>query len=312
MSNTQLTFLDVIGKNTGKTKEDEAIEKTMDPKEENKECPYNKCDGNGMIRIKNEDGATFVEYCECHHDSVLRQKLKNAKISLDYMDLDFDFDDGKTKATILKPKLKPDDIKIRKKNQTLQEALLEEEPNDFVKRHYIPKEETRFPGEIFKSFSEKNNELFDEGIKPGNLLLFGEPGNGKTSLACLIGKYFLNKGKKVYFSTMEDFLNAIYDKKLNSKQMARKYDVLILDEFFNEYHTDSEWAKKQIKEILKIRDENKLMTICTSNFTPKEFSLLYGKSIMSMLKGTFFFFHLDRDSDGRVEKMLKRFEDFGF
>jgi DNA replication protein DnaC len=111
---------------------------------------------------------------------------------------------------------------------------------------------------------------------------------------------------------MEDYLNSLYDEKVNSKEIARKYDVMIFDEFFNEYHTNSEWARKKIQEMLKIRDENKLMTICTSNYNPKDFSLLYGKSIMSMLKGTFFFFHLDREVDGRIENMLQMFDDFGF
>lgn len=308
----QLTFLDVIGKNSGKTKEDEAIEKTLDPIAENAECPYNQCDGSGMIRKKIKVGATYVEFCKCNEDSILRQKLKNAKISLDYLHKDFDFDDGKTKATVLKPKLKVDEIKIKKKNQTQQEALLEEKPNDFIKRNYTTKEEERIPGDIFSSFSKKNLQLFEQNKKTANLLLFGEPGNGKTSFACLIGTYFLKQNKKVYFTTTEDFLNAIYDKEINPKQIARQYDVLILDEFFNEYHTNSEWAKKQIKEILKIRDELKLMTICTSNGNPKEFSLLYGGSIMSLLKGTFFFFHLERDGDGRIENMHQMFDDFGF
>ncbi len=312
MSNEQLSFLDVIGKNTGKTKEDEAIEKTMTSEQMNDLCPYGICDGQGMIRVDNPNGAATVEFCRCYEESVMRQKLLNARISLDFLDRDFGFDDGKTKAILLKPKLQVDPLKVRKKNQTLQEALLEEDPNKFIERHYTTKEESRSPGELFKSFSEKNLELFKQNKKVANLLLFGDPGNGKTLFACLIGKYFSQQGKKVYFSTTEDFLNSIYDKKINSKEIAKKYDVLILDEFTDEYRTDSDWSKKQIKDILKIRDEAKLMTIFTSNYNPKEFSLIYGESIMSLLKGTFFFFYLEREGDGRVEKMHQMFDDFGF
>lgn len=311
-NNEQMSFLDVIGKNTGKTKEDQAIESTLLPEDDSEYCPYNTCDGNGMILMKNDAGANYVEFCKCHQDRVLTQKLKNAKISLDYLNKDFSFDDGKTKATVLKPKPNVEEIKVKKKGQTVQEALLEEDPNLFIKRNYISKEEKRIPGEIFQSFAEKNLELFNQKKKVANLLMFGEPGNGKTSFACLVGKYFLEQGKKVYFSTTEDFLNMIYDKKLNSKEIAKKYDVLILDEFSDEYHTDSKWAKKQIKDILKIRDEAKLMTICTSNYNPKEFSLIYGGSIMSLLKGTFFCFHLEREGDARVENMHQMFDDFGF
>ncbi|MCK2000066.1 ATP-binding protein [[Brevibacterium] frigoritolerans] len=308
----QLSFLDVIGKRTRKTNEDEAIEKTMDPERENMDCSYHICDGSGMIRTKNENGAPYVEFCKCHEDLVLAQKLKNAKISLDFLNRDFDFDDGKTKAYILKPKLVVEELKIKKKNQTKQEALLEEDPNNYLKRNFTIKEDARIPGEIFKSFAEKNFEKFTKHQKPGNLLLFGDPGNGKTSFACLIGSYFLKMNKKVYFSTAEDFLNAIYNKRIDPMQIAGEYDLLILDEFFNEYHTDTQWAKKKLKEIMKVRDENKLMTICTSNGNPKEFSLLYGESIMSLLKGTFFNFYLERDGDGRVENMHNMFDDFGF
>jgi len=312
MNEHKINFLDVIGKNTGKTKEDEAIEKAQHPEENITDCPYNVCDGSGMIRQKNEKGATYVDFCQCYEDTVLRQKLVNANISLDFLNEDFSFDDGKTKISILKPKLVEDELNIKKKNQTKQEALIEEDPNLFIKRHFSIKDETRTPGEIFKSYSEKNLELMANSKKPANLLLFGDSGNGKTSFACLIGSFFLQKNKKVYFSNTEKFLNSIYDKKVDVKEISSKYDVLILDEFFAEYHTDSKWAKTKLKEILKIRDELKLITICTSNGNPKEFSLLYGQAIMSLLKGTFFHFYLERDGDGRIEKMQNTFEEFGF
>lgn len=312
MNKQRQQFLSVIGKNTGKTKEDIEIEKTLNKSQEETECPYHLCDGHGMIRRKNDDGAPYVEFCKCYIDSVLKQKLKNANIPLEYMDNDFNFDDGKTIAYILKPKVLVDELKIKKKNQSLQEALIEEDPNHFVDRHFSIKKEERKTNEIFYSFAEKNYNLIGSNRKPLNLLLFGDSGNGKTSFACLIASYFLKKNKKVYFSITEDFLNAIYDNKTDTREIAKKYDVLILDEFFAEYHTNSKWAKTKLKEILKIRDELNLITICTSNGNPKEFSLLYGEAIMSMLKGTFFHFYLERQGDGRVEKMQSHFEDFGF
>lgn len=310
--NHQFSLNDIMGANFGKTKEDLAIEETMDSNEELDECPYNNCDGSGMIRIAKEDGAQSVEFCQCYQDRVFSQKLKNANISQDFLGIDFSFDDGKTKASILIPKLKEDEFKSKKKGQSLQQALLEEDPNDFIKRNYKTKVDPRLTGEIFESFSQKNLELLNLKKKTANLLLFGEPGNGKTTFACLIGRYFLQHDKKVYYTTTQNLLNQIMDKQFKTETLAKKYDVLILDKFFNEYHTDSQFAKKKINEILEIRNEHKLMTICTSTGTPKDFSLLYGKEIMSLLKGTFFFFHLEREGDGRVEKMLDMFDQFGF
>src|SRR5699024_3252272 len=123
---------------------------------------------------------------------------------------------------------------------------------------------------------------------PANILLFGDPGNGKTTFASLIGSYFLQKNKTVYFSTTQDFIDLIFEKKINPKKIAKDYDVLILDELFNEYHTNTQFAKKQLKEIFKLREDMGKVTVCTSNGNPKDFNLLYGKSIMSLLNGTFF------------------------
>lgn len=308
MSKDVNTFLDVIGKNTGKTKEDSAIEANVDPLLEQDECPFGICNGSGMIRIDGNKSSSYIQYCKCYEEAVVVQKLKNAKISINYQNRNFDFDDGKTNATLLKPKLEIDEFKPKKKNQT----ILDESAEEFVNRHFTLKQQHRQLGHILSSFSEKNLHLMNQKNKPGNLLLFGDPGNGKTTMACIIGTYFLRQGKSVYFSTMDDFLNAIYDKKINPIKLAKEIDILILDEFFNEYHTDSQWAKKKIKEILKIRDEYKRMTICTSNGNPKDFSLLYGDSIMSILKGTFFLFYLERNGDGRVENMHQLYNHFGF
>lgn len=301
----QLDLLNVIGVNKGKTEEDQAIEKADKHREETP-CKYNACNGSGMIREKEKfDTVTF---CKCHEDKVMAQKLKNAHISLDFLEKDFSFDDGNTKAFLFKPKMVVEPFKAKKKNQT----ELDEPAQDFVNRHFVVKEESRIPGEIFQSFSEKNLALLQEKKKPANLLFFGDPGNGKTSISCLIGSYFLKHNKKVYFTTTEDFLNAIYDKSIDPIKIAKEYDLLILDELFAEYHTDSQWAKKKIKDILKIRDELKLMTICTSNGNPKEFQLLYGDSIMSLLKGNFFFFYFERESDGRLQNIHNMYDEFGF
>jgi DNA replication protein DnaC len=68
-----------------------------------------------------------------------------------------------------------------------------------------------------------------------NLLIFGNPGSGKTHLACGIGQELIRQDNRVYFTTcallLQDLLLAKKDLKLKRilKTLAR-YDVLIIDD----------------------------------------------------------------------------------
>jgi DNA replication protein DnaC len=235
-------------------------------------------------------------------------KLKNSHISQRFYGLNFESFDDKTKSYLFKP-LK---TVIPFKATTKMKLAMDEPKEQFYKRNYEIIEQKRSLQESLKSFCDTNLSLLQNKETPVNLLLFGDSGNGKTTFSSLIGTYFLENGRSVHFSTTQNFLDKIFDKKIDLKQMARSYDILILDEFFNEYHTENQFAKKKLKEILKIREEYGKITIFTSNGNPKDFSLLYGDSIMSLLNGTFFIFYLEREVDGRVEKIYDRFNDFGY
>jgi len=68
-----------------------------------------------------------------------------------------------------------------------------------------------------------------------NVLIFGNPGSGKTHVACAIGQELVRSGKKVLFATcglmVQDLLAAKRDLKLRGflKKISR-YEVLILDD----------------------------------------------------------------------------------
>jgi len=68
-----------------------------------------------------------------------------------------------------------------------------------------------------------------------NLLIFGNPGSGKTHLACGIGQELIRQDKRVYFSTcallLQDLLTA--KKELKLKRLLKtfsRYDVIIIDD----------------------------------------------------------------------------------
>ncbi len=68
-----------------------------------------------------------------------------------------------------------------------------------------------------------------------NVLIFGNPGSGKSHVACAIGQELIRSGRKVMFATcalmVQDLLAAKCDLKLRGflKKISR-YEVLILDD----------------------------------------------------------------------------------
>ena len=68
-----------------------------------------------------------------------------------------------------------------------------------------------------------------------NVLIFGNPGSGKTHVACAVGQHLIRSGRKVWFATcglmVQDLLAAKRDLKLRGflKKISR-YEVLILDD----------------------------------------------------------------------------------
>ena len=72
----------------------------------------------------------------------------------------------------------------------------------------------------------KNNE---------NILVFGNPGSGKTHLICALGKELINQDKRVYFSTcallLQDLLIAKKELRLsNFINKLNKHDAIIIDD----------------------------------------------------------------------------------
>jgi len=68
-----------------------------------------------------------------------------------------------------------------------------------------------------------------------NVLVFGNPGSGKTHLLCAIGLELVRKGRRVLFATcgllVQDLLLAKKDLSLSKKlKKLSKYDVLIIDD----------------------------------------------------------------------------------
>jgi len=110
----------------------------------------------------------------------------------------------------------------------------------YLKESRLPLEKTmqcfdlkRLP---FKATQQVRTLIEGEFIgRKENLLIFGNPGSGKTHLACGIGQELIRQDKRVYFTTcallLQDLLSAKKDLRLKRiLNTLAKYDALIIDD----------------------------------------------------------------------------------
>jgi DNA replication protein DnaC len=295
-------FKDILGYIPEKVIEDD-LHKTFDQEI----CPYQVCDGSGYTKQEVE-GRFLSVSCQCYKDEVLRRKLKNSNIDEKYMQARLATGD-QTKGWLLQPKEVIEDKKVDKRKKTTEE----EEPEAYIERHY-DKKEIRKGISYFADEYVRNSLRYFEAEprkKSASILLMGEPGRGKTHLACAIGKTFLEHSKKVYFTTMQHLINEVMNKEANIRGVVMSVDLLIVDEMGWEYHTDSQWAMKQIKELLRLRYNAHLPVIATTNLYPNEIAQLYHKSITSMFH-SYLHILVEGEEDKRVREIQTILQDFDF
>lgn len=125
-----------------------------------------------------------------------------------------------------------------------------------------------------KTFKEWNGE---------SLMIWGEPGNGKTHLAAAIVNELSKKGYIVVFQSVPELLQRIRstfnsENKENETQIMRallECDLLILDDIGAEKTT--EWVEEKLFNIIDGRYRKELPTLYTSNLEPKELKHQVGK-----------------------------------
>jgi len=120
-----------------------------------------------------------------------------------------------------------------------------------------------------------------------SLYLFGEAGSGKTFLATLILKDIWKNKKTGSFLSYPEFIFSIqtdYENKASLVDENKTFSgCLVIDDFGVEKMTD--FVRQVSYLIINYREQNRLQTIITSNFTLDEIDKYIDRRISSRISG---------------------------
>lgn len=199
------------------------------------DCPYKKCDGNGIVIEQNID--TFeirTHFCRCRAEKIQANRLLFANIPEEFKGLTVNSFDCNLYAT-----KNSRDIALAAKT---------------IAKNYVAE---------FQKYKEKGKGLY---------FYSQTKGSGKTRLAISIGNALIKVHKQsVKFLTTLDLLNEIKNtynanSKYSESQLIESINsvaVLILDDFGVERPTD--WVSEILFNILDNRMKSLKVTIFTSN-----------------------------------------------
>jgi len=147
---------------------------------------------------------------------------------------------------------------------------------------------------VVMKYCNKIDNAMDEGL---GFLFYGNNGNGKTTLSCIIGKYAIKHGYSVYYGTLQSYLNLIMDSFGSDNQtekvrdLIKNVDLLIIDELGKEHIKKNEatgtvFGLSEFEQILRYREGKNKAIIEISNLRPQQLESRYGASITSLLEGS--------------------------
>lgn len=249
------------------------------------DCPYRKCDGTGLIWIKDHQAKKlsereFMRRCKCRELRMLERKLTTAHIPDEFKH-----------ATV-----RSFDVSIYEKEESIEKAKTAKE----------------MVGNFVRKFDHMRS------IGKGIYLYSKVKGSGKTRLAAsilnaLLKMYDTDESPlSIFYSPTADLIGDIKKsfgentdvKKLDLIDTAKKVDVLILDDIGVEKVGD--WVEETFTRILDYRLQHQKVTIFTSNLEVDELDLKYPQGrISNRIEKMTFPIHMPEES---IRKKLAKSE----
>ena len=143
---------------------------------------------------------------------------------------------------------------------------------------------------IYNSCAEYAHQF---GRRPGNLLMFGAPGLGKTHLSAAIAREVSEKGFSVVYDTASRVFERFEQQKFGREDEETSADVervlncdlLILDDLGTEMTTA--FVQSALYQIINSRLMEKKSTIISSNLSPEKLAQRYTPQIASRIEGEY-------------------------
>jgi len=110
----------------------------------------------------------------------------------------------------------------------------------------------------------------DENMRKGmGLCLYGNSGTGKTVLCSIVLIEALRKGYTCYFTTVDQYRNALFNKDLELIAQVHNVHFLLLDDIGREHQDSKGFIDSTLDELIRIRTDNLLPTLITTNKGPE-------------------------------------------
>lgn len=134
---------------------------------------------------------------------------------------------------------------------------------------------------VVRNYLTRLDEMLDNG---DGMMLWGDNGRGKTSLAVFVAKEVRRTGASVMMVTAASLLDARLSDGEELVTRANTVDFLLIDDLGKEHASKSGFSDRMFENLFRTRGSNRLTTWVTTNMGRDGLSERYKHSMMEVLK----------------------------